>query len=180
VQTYREDSKTRQVCANNRHDNKTTGRLVDRRSITNAREPGPPCWAGYTALSLTVPEKVRFRYRLGEVDKDWQAAGTRREAFYTRLGPGQYHFRVIACNNDGVWNEEGARLDFVILPAWYRTIWFRGLYGLAFFTLHWGIFQMRVHQLQEQEKKFREAVETMPAMAFVADPRGNRTFSNRG
>jgi hypothetical protein len=66
---------------------------------------------GYTALSLSVPEKVRFRYRLEEVDKDWQDAGTRREAFYTRLGPGKYHFRVIACNNDGVWNEEGARLD---------------------------------------------------------------------
>ncbi len=123
---------------------------------------------------------MRFRYRLGEVDKDWQAAGTRREAFYTRLGPGQYHFRVIACNNDGVWNEEGARLAFVILPAWYRTIWFRGLYGLAFFTLHWGIYQMRVHQLQEQEKKFREAVGTMPATAFVADPRGQSHLLEQG
>jgi len=57
---------------------------------------------GYTALSLSVPEKVRFRYRLEGVDKDWQDAGTRREAFYTRLDPGEYHFRVIACNNDGV------------------------------------------------------------------------------
>jgi len=67
---------------------------------------------GYTALSLAVPEKVRFRYRLEGVDTDWQDAGTRREAFYTGLGPGKYHFRVIACNNDGAWNEEGARLDF--------------------------------------------------------------------
>jgi PAS domain S-box-containing protein len=135
---------------------------------------------GYTALSLAVPEKVRFRYRLEGVDNDWQDAGTRREAFYTRLGPGKYHFRVIACNNDGVWNEEGAHLDFNIAPAWYQTIWFRGLYVLAFFTLLWGIYQMRVHQLQEQEKKFRDAVETMPALAFVADPKGSRTFLNRG
>jgi PAS domain S-box-containing protein len=135
---------------------------------------------GYTALSLAVPEKVRFRYRLEEVDKDWQEAGTRREAFYTRLDPGKYHFLVIACNNDGVWNEEGAHLDFNIAPAWYQTIWFRGLYVLAFFTLLWGVYQMRVHQLQEQEKKFRDAVETMPALAFVADPKGNRTFLNRG
>ena len=134
----------------------------------------------YTALSLAVPEKVRFRYRLEGVDKDWQDAGTRREAFYTRLGPGKYHFRVIACNNDGVWNEEGARLDFNIAPAWYQTIWFRGLYVLAFFTLLWAGYQMRIHQLQEQEKKFRDAVETMPALAFVADPKGNRTFLNRG
>jgi PAS domain S-box-containing protein len=135
---------------------------------------------GYTALSLSVPEKVRFRYRLEGVDNDWQDAGTRREAFYTRLGPGQYHFQVIACNNDGVWNQEGARLEFGIAPAWYQTTWFRGLYVLAFFTLLWGVYQMRVHQLQEQEKKFRDAVETMPALAFVADPRGSRTFLNRG
>ena len=87
---------------------------------------------------------------------------------------------MIACNNDGVWNEEGAHLDFNIAPAWYQTIWFRGLYVLAFFALLWGVYQMRVHQLQEQEKKFREAVETMPALAFVADPKGNRTFMNRG
>jgi PAS domain S-box-containing protein len=135
---------------------------------------------GYTALSLSVPEKVRFRYRLEEVDKDWKDAGTRREAFYTRLGPGKYHFQVIACNNDGIWNEEGARLDFNIAPAWFQTIWFRGLYVLAFFTLLLAGYQMRVRQLQEQEKKFRDAVETMPALAFVADPRGNRTFMNKG
>lgn len=79
----------------------------------------------YTALSLSVPERVRFRYRPEGVDKDWQDAGTRRAAFYTRLGPGEYHFQVIACNNDGVWNEEGAHLDFNITPAWYQTIWFR-------------------------------------------------------
>jgi len=83
---------------------------------------------GYTAFSLSVPEKVHFRYRLEGVDKDWQDAGTRRDAFYNRLGPGKYRFRVIACNNDGVWNEEGARLDFNIAPAWYQTTWLRGLY----------------------------------------------------
>jgi PAS domain S-box-containing protein len=135
---------------------------------------------GYTALSLSVPEKVRFRYKLEGVDKDWQDAGTRREAFYNRLGPGKYHFQVIACNNDGVWNEEGAHLDFNIAPAWYQTTWFRGLCILAFFTLLWGGYQMRVHQLHAQEKKFRDAVETMPALAFVADAKGNRTFMNKG
>jgi len=134
---------------------------------------------GYTALSLSVPEKVLFRYKLEGVDKDWQDAGTRREAFYTRLGPGNYHFRVIACNSDGVWNEEGAHLDFVIAPAWYQTIWFQGLYVLAFFTLLWGLYQVRVHQLQEQEKKFRDAVETIPAMAWIAGPDGAVQFRNR-
>ena len=65
--------------------------------------------------------------------------------------------------------EEGARLDFNIAPAWYQTIWFRGFYVLAFFTLLWGMYQMRIRQLQEQEERFRDAVETMPALAFAVD-----------
>lgn len=60
---------------------------------------------GYTSPSFLIPQKVKFRYRLDGHDRDWQDAGTRREAFYTELGPGKYRFRVIACNNSGVWNE---------------------------------------------------------------------------
>jgi PAS domain S-box-containing protein len=71
-------------------------------------------------------------------------------------------------------------LSFNIAPAWYQTTWFRGLCVLAFFTMLWAGYQMRIHQLREQEKKFRDAVETMPALAFVADPKGNRTLVNRG
>jgi PAS domain S-box-containing protein len=134
----------------------------------------------YTAPSFSVPQKVRFRYMLEGRDREWQDAGTRRQAFYTDLKPRRYRFRVTACNSHGVWNQTGASLDFVVLPAYYQTIWFRGLYILAFFTLFWVGYRMRVHQLQEQEKKFRDAVETMPALAFVADPKGNRTFLNRG
>jgi PAS domain S-box-containing protein len=134
----------------------------------------------YTAPSFSVPQKVRFRYMLEGRDREWQDAGTRRQAFYTDLKPRHYRFRVTACNGSGVWNQTGASLDFVVLPAWYQTTWFRGLCVLAFLTLLWAGYQMRVHQLQEQENKFRDAVETMPALAFVADPKGNRTFLNRG
>lgn len=81
----------------------------------------------YTALSYSIPEKVRFRYKLDGIDGDWRDAGTRRQAFYNNLGPGRYLFRVIACNNDGVWNETGAALDFSIEPMFYQTIWFRFL-----------------------------------------------------
>jgi signal transduction histidine kinase len=105
---------------------------------------------GYTALSLSVPERVRFRYMLEGVDKEWHDAGTRREAFYTRLGPGDYHFRVIACNNDGVWNETGASLDFSIAPTYYQTNWFRALCGIAILALLWGIYLLRLRQLQRQ------------------------------
>ena len=75
----------------------------------------------YVGLSFVAPQKVRFRYRLDGRDDAWQEAGTRRQAFYNDLRPGQYRFRVIACNNDGVWNERGASLSFYITPAWYQT-----------------------------------------------------------
>ncbi|HEY2189920.1 MAG TPA: two-component regulator propeller domain-containing protein, partial [Caldimonas sp.] len=66
----------------------------------------------YTALSLAVPEKVQFKVKLEGRDRDWQDAGTRRDAVYTDLAPGNYRFRVIAANDSGVWNEEGASVDF--------------------------------------------------------------------
>ena len=104
----------------------------------------------YTALSLVVPEKVRFRYKLEGVDPDWREVINAREAQYTNVGPGTYHFRVKACNNSGVWNEEGATLDFVIPPAWYQTNWFRALCVAAFFVLLWALYQLRLRQLARQ------------------------------
>ncbi|MDB6157926.1 MAG: two-component system sensor protein, partial [Gammaproteobacteria bacterium] len=65
----------------------------------------------YTALSLSIPERVRFRYQLG-AQQPWQDVGPRRDAYFTDLAPGHYRFRVIASNNDGVWNETGAAVDF--------------------------------------------------------------------
>ena len=81
----------------------------------------------YTALSFVAPQKVRFRYKLEGRDAAWQEPGTRRQAFYNDLRPGRYRFRVIACNNDGVWNDAGAMLDFSVTAAWYQTNWFRAL-----------------------------------------------------
>jgi hypothetical protein len=78
----------------------------------------------YTALSLTIPSRVRFRYRLRGFEDNWIEAADRRTAYFTGLGPGRYEFDVIACNNDGVWNERGAALKFAIDPAWYQTVWF--------------------------------------------------------
>jgi PAS domain S-box-containing protein len=104
--------------------------------------------------------------------------GNRRQAFYTNLSPRSYRFRVAACNNSGVWNEAGASLDFSITPAYYQTTWFRGLCVAAFLGLLWAAYQVRVRQLRNQERKFREAVETMPALAFIAMPDGQCTFVN--
>lgn len=104
----------------------------------------------YTALSFVVPQFVRFRYRLDSYDADWQEAGVRRSAIYTKLGPGKYTFRVIACNNDGVWNEVGAHLDFSIAPAWYQTYWFRVACAGLFLAFLWGLYQIRLQQLRKQ------------------------------
>jgi signal transduction histidine kinase/ligand-binding sensor domain-containing protein len=101
----------------------------------------------YTAPSLSVPKKVLFRYMLEGHDAGWQEPGTRRQAFYNDLPPRHYRFRVIACNNDGVWNETGASLDFSILPAYYQTAWFRASYVAAFLLLLWSIYRMRVRQV---------------------------------
>jgi len=104
----------------------------------------------YTAPSLVAPQKVRFRYKLEGRDTGWQEPGTRRQAFYTDLRPGEYRFRVIACNNSGVWNEEGASLGFNIAPAWYQTNWFRVACGATFLLLLWFAYQLRLRQLRHQ------------------------------
>jgi signal transduction histidine kinase/ligand-binding sensor domain-containing protein len=85
----------------------------------------------YTALSLAVPERVRFRYRLVGLDTTWQDAGPRREAFYTNLGPGPYRFEVTAANDDGVWSVAPAALDFLVPPAFVETEAFRALCAVA-------------------------------------------------
>src|SRR5208283_2766476 len=83
-------------------------------------------------------------------------ADVRRQAIYTNLAPRSYRFRVTACNNSGVWNEEGAALDFVIPPAWYQTNWFRALCVAAFLALLWMLYHLRVLQLR---REFNAALE---------------------
>lgn len=85
----------------------------------------------YTALSFVSPDRVRFRYKLEGLDGDWIEAGTRRSAQYSFLRPGAYTFRVAACNNEGIWNEQGDTLLLQVLPYFYQTWWFLALAGLA-------------------------------------------------
>jgi len=83
-------------------------------------------------------------------DAAWQEPGTRRQAFYNDLRPGHYRFRVIACNNDGVWNQTGDVLAFSILPAYYQTTWFYALCAAGLLLLLWLLYQYRLRQLQHQ------------------------------
>jgi len=110
----------------------------------------------YTGLSFVAPSKVLFRYMLEGYDSQWQEPGTRRAAFYNDLRPGKYTFRVIACNNSGLWNTEGASLEFDIPPAFYQTSWFRALCGAAFLALLWVFYQFRLRQLEQQYSALME------------------------
>ena len=127
----------------------------------------------YTAPNLSIPERVRFRYKLDGQEKNWNDAGRRREAFYTNLGPGHYSFHVIACNDDGVWNETGTTWNFFIDPAWYQTLWFKMLLGLIAIGLAWMLYTLRLRQataqiqarlgerLEERERIARELHDTL-------------------
>jgi ligand-binding sensor domain-containing protein len=101
----------------------------------------------YTALSFTDPDRMHFRYKLDGVDPDWVDAGTRRQAFYTRLSPGIYHFHVIASNNDGVWNRTGATQTFTIPPTFLQSNFFVVLCVLGGVLVLWALYQLRVTQL---------------------------------
>jgi signal transduction histidine kinase/ligand-binding sensor domain-containing protein len=102
----------------------------------------------YTALSLSIPDRVRFRYRLeGSGEDDWQDVGGRREAVYTNLKPGSYQFRVIAANEDGVWNESGATLRFDIPPSFTESRWFFAVWAGLFVAVVWLIYQLRMRRV---------------------------------
>jgi signal transduction histidine kinase len=104
----------------------------------------------YTALTLTSPMRSRFRYRLDGLDTQWVSAGTRRQATYTNLRPGNYVFRVQTRRDTGDWNIPGSSLRFSIQPAFYQTTWFTillaGSGGLAILA----VWRLRLRQLRRQ------------------------------
>ena len=133
----------------------------------------------YTGLSLVVPERIRFRYFLEGFDSSWSQPVAAREAVYTNLGPGPYRFRLVASNSEGLWNGPETAISFYVAPAYYQTYWFRLLCVAAFLAFLWGLHQLRVQQLRREERKLSEAIETIPAMAWVTGPDGAVQFRNR-
>lgn len=102
----------------------------------------------YAGLSFVQPAKVKYRYRLEGFDSQWIDAGTRRAAFYTNLPPGDYVFAVIAANNDGVWNGQGAAMRFRVLAPFWRTWWFYGLSSLAIAGVAGLFYRWRINRLE--------------------------------
>ncbi|MFL6635574.1 MAG: two-component regulator propeller domain-containing protein [Massilia sp.] len=107
----------------------------------------------YTAPSFTMPERVRFRYKLEGVDDDWRDAGARRTAFYTRLGPGRYRFVVSAANEDGVWNPAGAALDVTIAPTFVQSTPFKALCAALLALGAWLLYRLRLRRATLQLRR---------------------------
>lgn len=101
----------------------------------------------FTAASLSIPERVRFRYRLVGLDTQWRDSEGRRQVFYTNLGPGDYHFEVMAANEDGVWSTSAASLAFHIEPSFTQTIWFELTCGIAALVIGYLLYLWRVAQV---------------------------------
>jgi signal transduction histidine kinase/ligand-binding sensor domain-containing protein/CheY-like chemotaxis protein len=113
----------------------------------------------YAALSYLSPERVKFKYRLEAFDTEWQDAGTHRTAHYTKIPPGSYTFRVIACNDEGVWNETGASFSFYLGAFFYQTYWFYILCALVVLLLGYSGYRLRVRQLNKRSARLRLLVE---------------------
>jgi signal transduction histidine kinase len=103
-------------------------------------------------LSFLSPDKVQFKWRLLGVDRGWVEGGTERSASYSYLPPGNYEFFVQACNNDGVWNTQGAHLKFYVAPYFWQTWWFLTLATLAIAILLFIAYSIRISHLRGLER----------------------------
>jgi ligand-binding sensor domain-containing protein/signal transduction histidine kinase len=127
----------------------------------------------YTALSFLNPKKVKFKYILEGYEEQWLDAETQRVACYTNLDPGEYRFKVIACNNDGIWNEKGSSIAFVVIPPFWLTWWFRALLVLFFLFLIVIVLSWRIKQakrkiaIQERNKQL-VMVQKMELLGILA------------
>ncbi len=128
----------------------------------------------YTALSFVVPERVRFRYQLEGYDETWVDAGTRRTAYYTALRPGRYHFRVMAANNDGVWNTRGATVSIALPPYFYQRRSFAALVLLLIAAAVWAAVTLRIRSIRREAARKVEmerrlvVVQKMDALGHLA------------
>ena len=106
----------------------------------------------YTALSYISSDDLRFKYKLEGLDREWVDAGTRRTAYYSHVRPGNYTFKVIAANRDGVWNLQGASIRLSVLPRFDQTWWFPTLIALGIFSLGIAGYRVRVKRLERAHK----------------------------
>ena len=105
---------------------------------------------------------MRFRYRLEPLEPGWVEAGERRSAFYSYMPPGEYRFRVTACNSSGVWSEQGASMFLIVLPHFWQTRWFLVVASLLLLASVAGgvrVVESRRHQRRLKQLEQQRALE---------------------
>jgi signal transduction histidine kinase/ligand-binding sensor domain-containing protein len=105
----------------------------------------------YTGISFIKPEQVKFRYRIEGLDENWTDVGPIREVYFPSLPSGEYTFRVIAANSDGVWNTEGAQLKIRVLAPFWQTAWFVVLCSIAAIAVVFLTFRLRERELKRRQ-----------------------------
>ncbi|MGA8025723.1 MAG: two-component regulator propeller domain-containing protein [Bryobacteraceae bacterium] len=153
----------------------------------------------FTAPSLVSSSKIHFKYMLEGFDKEWVDAASRRVAYYTNIPPGEYRFKVIACNKDKVWNTKGASASVTLLPHFYQTHGFVAFCSMIAVALVLGAYRLRLRQLrtnetnlvllvdertralahhtralQESEKRFRQLAENIHEVFWMIDPKNGK------
>jgi len=113
----------------------------------------------FTGLHYANPSKNRYAYKMENYEDQWRDIGNQRVAFFPKLPPGKYVFRVKAANNNGVWNEEGVSLKIIIRPPWWKTWTAYILYGLALLAAGYGMFRVVRMRLIEKERARSQAKE---------------------
>lgn len=134
-----------------------TGPITDVKEITLNHNQSVLTFE-FSALDFTVPEKNTYAYMLEGFDKNWNYAGTRHQATYTNLDPAEYTFRIIAANNDGVWNKKGKSLKLIIQPPYWATWWFRLAIFLAGAAVIYVWYKSRVYNIEKQKKELENQV----------------------
>jgi ligand-binding sensor domain-containing protein/serine phosphatase RsbU (regulator of sigma subunit) len=114
----------------------------------------------FAALSFLAPNRVQYRYRLlgNSYREEWTETGNKREVYYTNLPPGNYRFEVQAANNDGIWNEKGASIEFYIAPFFYQTWIFYVLVFLTVVLTAFLIYYWRIRALEQSKKALERSV----------------------
>ncbi len=144
---------------------------------------------GFSALNYIFPKKNRYKYKMENFEEKWnEVDSTRRFATYTSMEPGEYVFRVIGSNNDGIWNEKGASVRIIVLPPWWQTWWFRISLTVSFILMIFGVHRWRIYaikqrnillkkevaerteELRESEEQFRRMFENHNAVMLLIDP----------
>jgi len=113
----------------------------------------------FIGFNFQAPNRVTYKYKLIGFDEDWTVTSARRTAFYTNLPPGTYTFQVLASNQDGKWNENGAKVTFTRKPGFFETPWFYILAFLAFSAAVYIYFKRRINKLKETRYRLKVLVE---------------------